>query len=127
MMTMTREQAIKAMRNGQKVTHRYFTSEEWATEENGEVVLEDGVRCSPSEFWRDRMTSLFEDGWALFQNTYIYNGKKYLVTDEEPKNGDFVLTENYGAWIFEDFTGTGSAPMPYWANKKTCKKLTLIK
>lgn len=55
-----------------------------------------------------------------------YNGKKYRVTDAEIHNGDLVLTENYGVWIFQDFTGTGSAPMPYWANKKTCKKLELI-
>jgi len=58
---------------------------------------------------------------------YIYSGKKYLISDEEPKNGDFVLTENYGVWIFQDLTGEGTAPMPYWANKNACKKLILIK
>lgn len=64
---MNRVEAIKAMREGKKVTHEYFTPEEWATQENGEIVLEDGVRCTPSEFWRDRNTSLFADGWSLFQ------------------------------------------------------------
>lgn len=60
------------------------------------------------------------------ENTHIYNGKKYIISDEEIQNGDFVLTENYGVWIFQDLTGFGSAPMPYWANKKTCKKLIAI-
>lgn len=53
----------------------------------------------------------------------MYEGAPYMVVDEEPKNGDLVTTEKYGVWTFNDETGTGSAPMPYWANKKTCKKI----
>jgi hypothetical protein len=50
-------------------------------------------------------------------------GNQYIVRDDmEPENGDMVLTEKYGIWEFKD-EGRGSAPMPYWANKKTCKKL----
>lgn len=52
-----------------------------------------------------------------------YNDKKYKVSQETPKNGDLVLTNGYGVWVFKDETGFGSAPLPYWANKKTCKKL----
>lgn len=58
--------------------------------------------------------------------TTIHEGKSYKVSDEEPKNGDLVLTENQGVWEFKDETGFGSAPIPYWANKHTCKKLILI-
>lgn len=54
-----------------------------------------------------------------------HNNQTYKVSDLEPQNGDLVLTEQYGVWIFRDDTGFGSAPMPYWANKKTCKKLIL--
>jgi hypothetical protein len=60
------------------------------------------------------------------EKIHKYNGKKYLISDEIPQNGDLVLTENYGVWIFQDLTGTGSAPMPYWANKNACKKLILM-
>jgi len=56
-----------------------------------------------------------------------YKGKTYKVSDETPINGDLVITEEYGIWEFKDVTGHGSAPLPYWANKKTCKKLILIK
>lgn len=66
---MDRATAIKAMREGKKVTHKYFTPEEWATQEHGEIVLEDGVRCQPSEFWRYRQTQLFNDGWSIFEET----------------------------------------------------------
>lgn len=63
---MTRPEAIKAMREGKKVTHKYFSPEEWATLDNGEILLEDGVRCSPSEFWKYRRDPMFDDGWSLF-------------------------------------------------------------
>jgi hypothetical protein len=52
-----------------------------------------------------------------------HEGKAYTTSDEEPKSGDLVLTDNYGVWEFRDETGFGSAPLPYWANNKTCKKL----
>jgi len=52
--------------------------------------------------------------------------KKYLIIDETPENGDLVLIEKYGVWISKDETGNGFAPMPYWANKNTYKKLILI-
>jgi len=50
----------------------------------------------------------------------------YIVSDEEPKNGDMVLTDDYGVWEFKD-EGSGSAPLPYWANKNTCKKIVKLK
>lgn len=63
---MTRPEAIKAMREGKKVTHKYFSPEEWATLDNSEILLEDGVRCSPAEFWKYRRDPMFDDGWSLF-------------------------------------------------------------
>ena len=55
-------------------------------------------------------------------STVVHEGTKYTVTDEDPKNFDLVITEKYGVWTFKD-EGNGSAPLPYWANKNTCKKL----
>ena len=63
---MTRQEAIKAMREGKKVTHRWFSPEEWATQEHGLIVLEDGVKCSPSLFWLDRRTSDWDNDWELW-------------------------------------------------------------
>ena len=57
---------------------------------------------------------------------FLHEGKKYLVSEQVPQNGDLVLTEKYDVWEFRDETGFGSAPMPYWANKKACKKLILV-
>lgn len=47
---MTKAEAIQAMQEGYKVTHRYFSPEEWMTMRMGMMVLEDGVVCTPQEF-----------------------------------------------------------------------------
>lgn len=44
---------------------------------------------------------------------------------EQPENGDKVLADGR-VWEFKDETGHGSAPMPYWANKKTCMKIIVM-
>jgi len=63
---MTREEAKIAMSEGKKVTHRFFTPEEWATEIDGEIHLEDGVVCSKKHFWENREQKFFDLGWELF-------------------------------------------------------------
>lgn len=64
---MTRGEAIKAMREGKKVTHKYFSPDEWATQVNGLIHLEDGVRCEPNEFWKYRQQEFFNEGWEIFK------------------------------------------------------------
>ena len=64
---MTRKEAIAAMREGKKVTHKYFTPEEWVTQENGQLLLEDGVRCPPAEFWRWRQDPSFDNDWEIWE------------------------------------------------------------
>jgi len=56
------------MREGKKVTHKYFSPEEWATQDNGQILLEDGVRCSPAEFWKYRQSSIFDNDWEIFKS-----------------------------------------------------------
>jgi hypothetical protein len=64
---MTRAEAITAMREGKKVTHKYFSPDEWATQENGQILLEDGVRCSPDEFWKYRQETYFDNDWSIWE------------------------------------------------------------
>jgi ribosomal protein L31E len=65
---MTKEEAIKAMKDGKKVTHRHFTAEEWVTMNNiGQMVFEDGCRCPPHEFWEWRKDESFLTDWELFK------------------------------------------------------------
>lgn len=65
---MDKFQAIQLMIKGQKITHKSFTSEEWMTIdiEDGMILLDDGVKCSNKDFWRDRMNEFWEEGYSLF-------------------------------------------------------------
>jgi hypothetical protein len=68
---MTKTEAIQAMKEGKKVTHRYFSLNEWATMENDQIVLEDGVKCSPAEFWRWRTNPTFDNDWSIYIETEL--------------------------------------------------------
>lgn len=62
---MTKIDAILAMEQGKKVTHVHFSPEEWMTMEKGMIVLEDGVQCTPIEFWRWRTDSSWDEGYSI--------------------------------------------------------------
>lgn len=62
---MTKEAAIRMMYRGRKITHRYFSPGEWMTMQNGMIVLEDGVICSPQEFWKQRTDPVRDDGYEI--------------------------------------------------------------
>ena len=64
---MTKGEAKFLIRQGVKVRHNYFSDGEWVTMDNGEILMEDGVRCSWDEFWWWRETqSYFEEGWEVY-------------------------------------------------------------
>ena len=62
----TKDEAIELMEQGVKMRHRHFSDHEWCTMENGKIVLEDGVKCSPDEFWRWRRQKSWLTEWAKF-------------------------------------------------------------
>lgn len=62
---MNRDQAIAALRQGKTLTHVYFTSDEWIKQVGHMYVFEDGVTCSPCEFWANRLADGFNKGWKV--------------------------------------------------------------
>lgn len=64
--TYSKDEAISLMRQGKLITHRYFTADEFMTMMGGQIILEDGVRCSPHEFWRWRTDKCWDDGYSLY-------------------------------------------------------------
>lgn len=67
---MTKGEAILAMCEGKKVTHEHFSAEEWVkSNQDGSIyILEDGVECSPAEFWRWRTDESYNTGWEIFKD-----------------------------------------------------------
>ena len=63
---MNKQEAILAMKEGKKVTYKYFSPNEWMAMKDGMIVLEDGVICPPEEFWKLRADSRWDDGYELF-------------------------------------------------------------
>jgi len=58
---------VEAMKQGHKITHRFFTPEEWVRMlPSGLYEMEDGVRIFPNSFWRMRESSEWQDGWEIW-------------------------------------------------------------
>lgn len=64
---MTKEEALQAMHEGVKITHSHFTPNEFMTIDRGDILLEDGVRCSIQEFFRWRTGESWQDGYYLYE------------------------------------------------------------
>jgi len=64
---MTKTEAILAMKYGKKVTHRFFTSDEYITMTDDVIVDEKGFRLK--EFWDFRTEITWDDDWSLFEDS----------------------------------------------------------
>lgn len=64
---MNKAEAIEKMKAGIKVTHQNFSPNEWVTMKDDQIVLEDGVKCSPLEFWRWRTGETWDNNWSVWE------------------------------------------------------------
>lgn len=88
---MTKEEAQTALKNGHKVTHRHFASDEYIYQEGQTIRDEKGY--SLHDFWLYRQDSGFNDGWEIlepkdfntqdFLNEYLQKRDKALGLDGE--------------------------------------------
>ena len=62
---LTKQQAIEAMNNNQKVSHTHFSEEEWIKKDCHLYEFEDGCRCNFDEFWSFRDDPSWENGWYI--------------------------------------------------------------
>jgi hypothetical protein len=65
---MTRDEIIQELIAGKKVTHDYFTDDEWLMMDGNMYLLEDGVKLSPEEFWKYRQSDSYDNGWSIFND-----------------------------------------------------------
>jgi len=67
---MIKEQAIEAMKAGNKVTHIYFTDKEFIYMEGEKLFDESGLQLPKHDFWANKNNPAFNNNWAIFiQNT----------------------------------------------------------
>jgi hypothetical protein len=62
---MNKEEALTAMREGRKVSHEYFSYEEWLTIINGKLVTHEGEACSIEDFFKTRTGEIWETGYMI--------------------------------------------------------------
>lgn len=62
---MTREEAYKAMKNGEKITHQYFSSNEYYEMKGSQILAEDGVNHT-TIFWSQEQNNWRNDGWSKY-------------------------------------------------------------
>lgn len=62
---MTKQEAIAAMKEGYKVTHRYFSDDEWVTMEGSKFLFEDGCKVPYDLFWQDRISPAWDIDWEI--------------------------------------------------------------
>jgi hypothetical protein len=67
---MTKEEAIEAMKKGYRVTHRFFSTNEWMTIRSGTKMyeFEDECICSPQLFWFDRKGPEWNIDWEIYND-----------------------------------------------------------
>lgn len=64
---MTKAEAIAAMQEGKKVTHRFFLPTEFIKfSENGSIETEEGYLVTPLVFWSYRREPYWETDWELY-------------------------------------------------------------
>ncbi len=64
---MTKAEALEALWKGKKITHENFSPSEWVKIGVSYMYqFEDGVRCTPEEFWKDRDEASWDIGWDIF-------------------------------------------------------------
>lgn len=60
---LSKEEAITAMSEGRKLSHKYFTADEHICMKDGEVIDEKGIIMT--DFWKYRTAKVFDDNWKI--------------------------------------------------------------
>lgn len=64
---MTFEEIRPIARQGIKVTHKYFTSDEYMTMSGNLIIFEDGVKIFAKEWMEGK--DWLNDGWLLYEES----------------------------------------------------------
>ncbi len=64
---MSKDEAIREMMAGNKVTHRYFSDHEFIRMEGGIIYLTEGYPVHPVDFWKLRSDKTWLEDWELFK------------------------------------------------------------
>lgn len=67
---MTQEEAKQALKQGKKVSHEYFTPEEYimlCPNGSGQLIDEAGIKLDYKLFWKYRQHDIFQTNWRIVE------------------------------------------------------------
>ena len=69
---MTKLEAQKAMEEGKKVSHKYFSSDEYCYMKDGDIYTEEGYNMGGihHEFWVSRTGGFWENDWSIYNEMF---------------------------------------------------------
>ena len=69
---MTATEALLALYEGKKVTHRFFTDDEWLRMENHDIYTEEGYNMGTvyDDFWQRRGGPMGDGSWSTGWSIY---------------------------------------------------------
>ena len=65
---MTKLEAKEALKNGAKIRHRFFLSDEFIYMKNGQLYDETGSEINQDDFWHYREHPSWMMGWEVLLN-----------------------------------------------------------
>jgi hypothetical protein len=67
---MSLEEAIEAMKLGQKITHYLFSDDEFITMNSSSVIVDESGYLL-KDFWLYRTSKLWKNRWSIFQEKKV--------------------------------------------------------
>jgi len=64
--TFSKEEALKALSEGKRLTHDYFGFGEFIQQVGGFYCDEMGYQLGIEEFWHYRRNAAFDHGWSIY-------------------------------------------------------------
>lgn len=61
---MTKDEVVELLKEGKKITHRYFTPEEYVYQKDGKIFDEKDY-CH-TQFWQIRRHESWNTGWGIY-------------------------------------------------------------
>lgn len=65
-MLMTKDEAKKALENGELVTHIFFGPAEFIRQNRAGQILS-AIEQEHSRFWKNKQDKCWDDGWSVYQ------------------------------------------------------------
>jgi hypothetical protein len=100
---MNRSEALQFMKDGSKISHRYFEPHEWMTFQDGTILLEDGAKCSVEEFfawnssdWEEGYFFFLEEDQKAYERCKRHNSLVNSLSLAELQATPFYLWEHMG-------------------------------